>query len=232
MLLLDDAPRIPCNSNVRPLHPHRLVAPGKATQEVGGDILIIEDHAMILSALQASLRRFCPNVEQVCVRNAKAALEVIDSRPWLRVFIDPDATGVDEGLLVHEFARLGLGRRCCLISTRPRQRMKRRLRGLECLTCISTRMPIEEFHEALARAALGIAPPKDVVRVNPVPHFTPRHVELLRLLQRGLQNKVIAHELGIAEGTVRNHLHSLMKRLGVRNRMQAVQEAARFGIAW
>jgi DNA-binding NarL/FixJ family response regulator len=92
-------------------------------------------------------------------------------------------------------------------------------------------MPIDEFHEVLARTALGITAPVDDLRDSPGPRFTARHVELLRLLQRGLQNKAIAHELGIAEGTVRNHLHSVMKRLGVRNRMQAAQEAARFGIA-
>jgi DNA-binding NarL/FixJ family response regulator len=230
MLMLEGAPRMACNGNDPPLSPHQWAGTSKPAHSITGDILIIEDHAMVLSVLQASLRRLCPNVELVCARSAKAALEVV-SRQWLRVFVDPDVAGVDGDLFVNEFARLGLARRCCLITTRPRQTMKHYLQGVECLACISTRMPIDEFNEALARTALGIPEPRDDLGDDPVRRFTPRHVELLRLLQRGLQNKAIAHELGIAEGTVRNHLHSLMKRLGVRNRTQAVQEAARFGIA-
>jgi DNA-binding NarL/FixJ family response regulator len=224
MLRLETAPRIGCHGGN--LGPHELTDI-KATPS---RILIIEDHPMVLGILQASLRRLCPDVAQVCVKSATAALEVI-GRPWLRVFLDPDAEGVDEGLLVHELARLGLGARCCLITTRPRQRMKRYLQGLKCLTCVGTRMPIDEFNAVLARKALGITALAGTSRDHAAPLVTPRHAELLRLLQRGLQNKAIAHELGISEGTVRNHLHSVMKRLGVRNRIQAAQEAARFGIA-
>jgi two-component system, NarL family, response regulator DesR len=236
MLMLEEALSIACNDNVPPLASHHLVGKDEPALDISGDILIVEDHAMVLSVLQASLRRLCPDVEQVCVRSAGAALEVV-SRRWFRVFVDPDVAGVDEGSLAREFARLDLACRCCLITTHPRQVMKPYLQDLECLACISTRMPMEEFNVALAqtalgiKTALGITAPKAALRDNRVPRFTPRHVELLRLLQRGLQNKAIAHELGIAEGTVRNHLHSVMKRMGVHNRMQAAQEAARSGIA-
>lgn len=221
---LDAAPRIACHGG--DLGPHE----STDIKPAGRKILIVEDHAMVLGVLQANLRRLCPEVAQVCVKSATAALEVI-GKPWLRVFLDPDAEGVAEGLLVHELARLGLGTRCCLITTRPRHRIKRHLQGLKCLTCVSTRMPIDEFNEVLARKALGITTREGTSRDHAAPLVTPRHAELLRLLQRGLQNKAIAHELGISEGTVRNHLHSVMKRLGVRNRIQAAQEAARFGIA-
>jgi DNA-binding NarL/FixJ family response regulator len=224
MLMREAVLRITCNSNDQPSGPHHL-----AGTRIADNILIIEDQAMVLGALQASLRRLWPNVEQVCVRSASAALEVLDRR-WLRVFVDPDAAGVGEGSLAREFARLGLACRCCLISTHPYQSMQRQLQDLECLACIDTRVPMDEFDEVLART-LEVTAPKGTLRENPGPLFTPRQVELLRLLQRGLQNKAIAHALGIAEGTVRNHLHSLMKRLGVRNRMQAAQAAARFGIA-
>jgi DNA-binding NarL/FixJ family response regulator len=229
MLRLDDAARMACKDEDQSLGLQPWVIDGTAVPGRAGDLLIIEDHAMVLGVLQTSLRRLCPHAEQVCVSNARAALEII-GRAWLRVFIDPDSLGADEALLVRELQHRGLAPRCCLITTRPRRRMKQRLRELECLTCINTRMPIEEFHEALARRALGITAPRDKGRDNPGPRVTARHAELLRLLQRGLQNKAIARELGIAEGTVRNHLHSLMKRLGVRNRMQAAQEAARIGI--
>ena len=52
--------------------------------------------------------------------------------------------------------------------------------------------------------------------------FTPREVELLDLLRRGLQNKLIAYQLGISESTVKAHLRSIMMKLKAKNRTQAI----------
>ena len=52
---------------------------------------------------------------------------------------------------------------------------------------------------------------------------------LLRAIQ-GLPNKVIAIDLGIAEGTVKSHLSFAFKALGVNNRTEAVFAAARLGL--
>ena len=47
---------------------------------------------------------------------------------------------------------------------------------------------------------------------------------------RGQANKVIALDLGIAEGTVKTHLSAAFKALGVHNRTEAVYAAAKLGI--
>ena len=52
---------------------------------------------------------------------------------------------------------------------------------------------------------------------------------LLRAIQ-GQPNKVIAVDLGIAEGTVKTHLSAAFKALGVHNRTEAVFAAARLGL--
>ncbi len=52
---------------------------------------------------------------------------------------------------------------------------------------------------------------------------------LLRAIQ-GQPNKVIAIDLGIAEGTVKTHLSAAFKALGVHNRTEAVFAAARLGL--
>ncbi|MDI6601146.1 MAG: response regulator transcription factor [Thermoanaerobacteraceae bacterium] len=49
-----------------------------------------------------------------------------------------------------------------------------------------------------------------------------RELEVLDLLTRGLTNKEIAHKLLISEKTVKNHLYSIFKKLGVQDRTQAV----------
>ena len=55
--------------------------------------------------------------------------------------------------------------------------------------------------------------------------LTPRQIEVLRLLARGLPNKVIARELGLAEATVKVHLLAIFRVLQVRNRTEAVVAA-------
>ena len=50
--------------------------------------------------------------------------------------------------------------------------------------------------------------------------FTPREIEVLHRLRQGLQNKIIAYELGISESTVKVHLRNVMKKLNASNRTQ------------
>lgn len=52
--------------------------------------------------------------------------------------------------------------------------------------------------------------------------FTPREVELLEFLRRGMPNKIIAHQLGISQSTVKAHLHNIMAKLHAKNRTQAI----------
>ncbi len=58
-------------------------------------------------------------------------------------------------------------------------------------------------------------------------HLTDRQKEVLKLAIRGISNKAIALDLGIAEGTVKAHLSTAYKALGVRNRVEAVNAMAR-----
>jgi DNA-binding NarL/FixJ family response regulator len=55
--------------------------------------------------------------------------------------------------------------------------------------------------------------------------LTPRQLEVLALLARGLPNKAIARELGLSEGTVKVHLLAIFRALDVRNRTEAVVAA-------
>lgn len=54
------------------------------------------------------------------------------------------------------------------------------------------------------------------------PRLSPRQRELLTLIARGESNKQIARTLGITEGTVKQHLSALYKKLGVNSRTKAL----------
>lgn len=55
--------------------------------------------------------------------------------------------------------------------------------------------------------------------------LTGREVQILRMLEMGLTNRDIAEQLQIAIHTVKNHVHSLLTKLGVRTRAQAAARA-------
>ena len=51
--------------------------------------------------------------------------------------------------------------------------------------------------------------------------FTPKELEVLQALAKGLPNKLIAHELSICETTVKVHLRHIFRKLGTTNRTHA-----------
>ena len=60
--------------------------------------------------------------------------------------------------------------------------------------------------------------------------LTDRETEILRLMAGGYSNKEIANSLGVAEGTVKNHVSNILSKLGVRDRTRAVLKAFEIGI--
>ncbi|WP_314103533.1 LuxR C-terminal-related transcriptional regulator, partial [uncultured Frigoribacterium sp.] len=56
---------------------------------------------------------------------------------------------------------------------------------------------------------------------GPVPLVSGREADVLRLLGRGLANKQIGTELGISERTVKAHVGSVFRRIGVADRTSA-----------
>lgn len=59
--------------------------------------------------------------------------------------------------------------------------------------------------------------------------LSPRQVAVLEQLALGLSNKQIAHELGIAEPTIKMHISALLRALGVQNRVQILIKAKQLG---
>lgn len=61
-----------------------------------------------------------------------------------------------------------------------------------------------------------------------IAHLTEREMEILRLMQQGLPNKTISRQLGIELSTVKNHVHSILAKLGAHNRGEAISLLYRY----
>jgi two-component system NarL family response regulator len=62
------------------------------------------------------------------------------------------------------------------------------------------------------------------------PGLSSRELEVLGHVVQGLQNKEIAHKLGISDETAKNHVKSILKKLGAGDRTQAATSAIQRGI--
>ncbi|WP_293696411.1 response regulator transcription factor [uncultured Agrococcus sp.] len=78
--------------------------------------------------------------------------------------------------------------------------------------------------------AITTGPSPVGVDAPPLQSLTERETEVLRLMAEGYANKQIAEVLFLAEGTVKNHVSTLLVKLGARDRTNAVLRALHEGI--
>lgn len=106
---------------------------------------------------------------------------------------------------------------------------------------VPTTLPIDQVAEAIRFVAAGgtfvpqiilslhTRPSLDARGPLPSPDpstaitpFSPRQIQVLRMLWKGCSNKLIAYELRMCESTVKVHIRHIMKKLNVSNRTQVV----------
>ncbi len=81
------------------------------------------------------------------------------------------------------------------------------------------------FQPALTERLLRMADHVHVESATPMEPLTKREVEVVRLMAAGYSNREIAYALGTADGTVKNHVSSILAKFGVRDRTRAVLKA-------
>jgi two-component system nitrate/nitrite response regulator NarL len=98
------------------------------------------------------------------------------------------------------------------------------LRGLASGEAPISQAMTGKLFRQLAQQSQPVAQPAATDRLSA------REGEVLALVVNGYSNREIADELGIAHNTVKNHLHSILAKLGVRNRAQAAAFAVSHGL--
>jgi DNA-binding NarL/FixJ family response regulator len=123
------------------------------------------------------------------------------------------------------FGALRAGAAGFLVKDAPREALVEAIRvihaGEALLSPSVTRRLVEDY----ARRGEPAQPPEAILR-----DLTPREREVLVLVARGLSNGEIAARLVVSEATVKSHVGSILLKLGLRDRVQAVVLAYESGI--
>ena len=170
----------------------------------------------------ARVRELAPDVVLMDLRmpilgGVDATRRIVAEAPTTRVIV---LTTFEEDEEV--FAALRAGAAGYLLKASPSGRLCEAIRlaarGESFLEPSVTAKVVAEFARLGGREARRAAPPL----AEPL---SARERDVLRLLSEGRSNKEIAADLGIAEGTVKNHMSNVLGKLGVLDRTQAALRA-------
>lgn len=208
-------------------------------------VVLVDDQTLVRQGLR-SLLAMLPGIEVVGeAEGGRAAMECIPGLAPDVVLLDlrmPDLDGIgvldalaeagelpptlilttfdeDSALL----AAVRRGARGFLLKDVSLQRLEEAIRTLAAGDTLIQ----PTLTERIVQAAL--ASPTPFEALDPPDPLTPREVDVLRFMAGGYSNREIAEALGVAEGTVKNHVSSILSKLGVRDRTQAVLKGLEMG---
>ena len=190
--------------------------------------MIVDDHPVVREGLKTFLD-LQPDLEVVAEAGSLAQARRLapEASPDL-VLLDvqlPDGNGLE---LIQELTQLPSTPRVLVLTsfleeTYVREAVRRGASGY-LLKHAGPSALVDKVRAALRgevpldpEAVTVLARPDD----NPLTELTPRELEVLTLIARGMSNKRIAAQLGIAEKTVKTHTGNLFAKLDVRDRVQA-----------
>lgn len=188
-------------------------------------VVIAEDQGMMLGAM-STLLNMEEDIEVVGqARNGKEAMELVQKYEPHICLMDiemPIMTGLDAAEQLKNSSC-----RVMIVTTFARAGYFERARKADVRGYLLKDSPIEELADAIRAINAGrkIYAPElidlayDEVADNPL---TNRETEVLRLVAEGKTTKEIAGELYLAPGTVRNYISTIIDKLEVGNRIEAI----------
>jgi DNA-binding NarL/FixJ family response regulator len=201
-------------------------------------VFIIDDQAMVASALAESLASAEIEVVGTMTDGARDSASVVDAAPDV-VLVDPYSADDRDDLVFVTRLRSGLPEACLLaVTARADRHALRRAMRAGCDGVVLKSQPLTSLIAAVRKAGRGDCPTgageaehHHAARPRrPEQVLSPRELEVLRRLGEGQSTAKIADELFLSINTVRNHVQRVMDKLGAHSRLEAVSLAVRRGI--
>ncbi|HEX7250950.1 MAG TPA: response regulator transcription factor [Burkholderiales bacterium] len=206
---------------------------------MAGTALVVEDHPLYRDALTHVLRPIFGADGVRAASTAEEGLRVAASEPELGlVLLDPGLPGLQGCEAIAAFRRVLPKVSVIAISASDDRREAAAALRAGASAFVSKAAPTEVVSHLVRRVIRGeLAAPLWIAASGaegafqePGEDLTPRQLEIVALLCQGHPNKEIGLRLGLAEVTVKMHVSSIFRTLGVANRTQAVLEARRRGL--
>jgi two-component system response regulator DesR len=188
-------------------------------------VLLADDEAMIRSAL-AALLRLEPDIEIVaeCADGEEALATALRLKPDV-CLLDLEMPGLDGVEVAERLSRL-LATRCIVVTRHARPGVLRRALSSGVAGFLPKSRGADELATVIRRVSAGgrYVDPEiaaDALSDERSP-LTDRESDVLRAGRRGETTAQIARTLSLAPGTVRNHISTILAKLAVQTRQQAV----------
>jgi NarL family two-component system response regulator LiaR len=213
---------------------------GHVTEERATRIAIVDDHAMVRSGLAAFLS-VADDLELVGeAENGQQALRLCaEERPdvVLMDLVMPGMDGVQTTRAIRErFPEI----RVIALTSFPEDRLVQDVLEAGALSYLLKNVGADELARAIRAAREGrstLAPEAAQVLIQratrqPAPgqDLSPREREVLALMVQGLSNPDIADRLVVGRSTIKFHVSSILGKLGVQSRTEAVAMAVQHNI--
>lgn len=197
-------------------------------------VLIVTDQPLIAFAMQKLMRSMDSAIDMTTCSGPNVPLADTHGHcDWHRVFLTPDLPGAEGMSLARRACTLGLAGRCVLVARTPHAEWIREARAAGLLGYILCSASVERFEADLREVMAGRRVYTQEHNAPAAIHLTPRQKDVLALLRKGYSSKQIAAFLDISEGTVNNHVATLIRVFGVSNRTQALTRAIELGyLSW
>ncbi len=196
-------------------------------------ILIVDDHALFRAGLRMLLATIGQNVSCLEAEDIGAALEIVTQNPDLSLCLLDLTLKNDHGLAAIQRIKDAAPQMAVVVVSGAEDIAT--IRGCidaGAMSFIPKTVAPEVLTHALGHVLKGaVYLPDQVVSAmesaRPSPALTPRQLQVLQCLSRGLPTKLISRELSLSEHTVKEHIALLFQALGARNRTEAVFKASR-----
>jgi len=197
-------------------------------------IILADDHVMVLEGLKALLGTQADmEVVDVCTDGARLVETVAEAAPDV-VVLDQFMPGLTGTEVLSELRDRGLACRTLLLTATLKDEVLRDALRLGVSGVLLKEAAWAELVQGIRTVHDGrqFFPPDVMAHVlrllgepareeaDPLAALTPREHEVTTGVASGWSNKRIAKELDISEGTVKLHIHSIFRKLGVSNRVQ------------
>ncbi len=209
-------------------------------------IVIVEDRWMIRDGL-AALAGVAEHIEVVATgADGRDALVLVDEHQPDVMLMDIKMPHLDGLEATRRIKRSHPGTRVLILTTFVESDLITEALAAGASGYLTKDISADELADAVTAAANGLvqlAPdvatrivtmigPGDADRIDPdvqraIDELTPRERDVLRLLATGASNPDIATELHLSAGTVKNHVSSILRQLGLTDRTSAAVLATR-----